>query len=325
MLSVKCRSQHAFTLVELLVVIAIIGILIALLLPAVQAAREAARRAQCTNKLKQLGLALHNYHDSFRCFPYGSSISMCGGGATQHTWTEMILPFIEQINIYKQLDFRFDNHDTDHSHNMEVLQSLKVPAFSCPSNPKTDQMHADNSEDWYTGRESPHFKCQGLDYPGCMGTVAIGGTTPDCTAGNSYCISEPVDGTSTPIWNACSNKEPPGVFNRYNSTTTTMAKILDGTSNTYLVGERIAQELYFGSAFDGNYPLACTSIRPNSPNRNPNDTWAFQQNSGFSSKHPGGVNIVFADGAVHFIPDTIDYPIYCYLGDKADGHPAQVP
>ncbi|MDB5338411.1 MAG: hypothetical protein JWN70_4030, partial [Planctomycetaceae bacterium] len=97
-------DRSGFTLIELLVVIAIIAVLIALLLPAVQQAREAARRSQCKNNLKQLGLALHNYHDTYGVFPYAQT-PCCSGG---HTWVEMLLPFMDQAPMYNQINFNLD-------------------------------------------------------------------------------------------------------------------------------------------------------------------------------------------------------------------------
>ena len=138
----------AFTLVELLVVIAIIGVLIGLLLPAVQAAREAARRLQCTNNLKQLGLALHNYHDVHRCFP----LNMSGGGRPAgssctsgfYSWLTYVLPQIEQANVFNQIDFTLEMSDSGSCHNVfeatisqrhpnALAAQTVVPVFLCPS------------------------------------------------------------------------------------------------------------------------------------------------------------------------------------------------
>jgi len=124
------KHRVGFTLVELLVVIAIIGILVALLLPAVQAAREAARRTQCTNNLKQLGLALHNYHDTYKSFPARGVFGAANTGppmrAYHHTWIEAILPFIEQQPLYDSVN-----------HNAPVwgqpIVGTAVPAILCPS------------------------------------------------------------------------------------------------------------------------------------------------------------------------------------------------
>ena len=137
------RLRPAFTLVELLVVIAIIGILVGLLLPAVQAAREAARRMQCSNNLKQLGLALHNYHDTFRQFPINYSMSPAGpnggggnsgdGNSRQCAWMGMILPQIEQGNLYAQVNWNVGlKVNGAPSPNVVIAQTL-IPAYRCPS------------------------------------------------------------------------------------------------------------------------------------------------------------------------------------------------
>ena len=118
------RTRRGFTLIELLVVIAIIAILIALLLPAVQQAREAARRTQCKNNLKQLGLALHNYHDVHRCFPFGHE-----GTTKSFSAFSMLLPYLEQANVYNQIDF---NVPISHANNAGPLL-IELPALRCPS------------------------------------------------------------------------------------------------------------------------------------------------------------------------------------------------
>ncbi|MCH7728387.1 MAG: DUF1559 domain-containing protein [Planctomycetes bacterium] len=128
--SFRTRKAHGFTLVELLVVIAIIGILIALLLPAVQAARSAARRTECVNKLKQLALGLHNYHDTFHNFPAGEiTPGNCCGTQSFENWAISILPFIEQGNLYEQYNF---NQRNEHSSNRVVRES-NIDTHNCPS------------------------------------------------------------------------------------------------------------------------------------------------------------------------------------------------
>ena len=147
---IRRKTSAGFTLVELLVVIAIIGILVGLLLPAVQAARESARRMQCSNNLKQLGLALHNYHDSHKVFP----LNMAGGGVRGGTnctsgfysWLTYILPQIEQANIYNTIDFSVEMADAGSCHNVfdasisashvnAAAARVVVPTFLCPSDP----------------------------------------------------------------------------------------------------------------------------------------------------------------------------------------------
>ena len=111
-MSRQIRTARAFTLVELLVVIAIIGILVALLLPAIQTAREAARRTQCSNNLKQMGLAAHNYHDTFNCFPPGAiTDGPCCGAKSRINWAIALLPYMEQSTLYDDYDHDANNED----------------------------------------------------------------------------------------------------------------------------------------------------------------------------------------------------------------------
>ncbi len=146
------RKRKAFTLIELLVVIAIIGVLVGLLLPAVQAAREAARRMQCSNNLKQIGIAIHNYHDSFKSTPTNFTTAGTSTGATTsgfYSWLAMLLPFVEQQNLYNSIDFRipladrshygnsgnFTNYTISPSHRNAAAAATLVPGFVCPSDP----------------------------------------------------------------------------------------------------------------------------------------------------------------------------------------------
>ena len=146
------RVRKAFTLVELLVVIAIIGVLVGLLLPAVQAAREAARRMQCSNHLKQIGIAIHNYHDAFRSTPTHFTTAGTSSGVPTsgfYSWLAMILPFVEQQNLYNSIDFRialadrsnygnsgnFTNYTISPSHPNAAAAATLIPGFLCPSDP----------------------------------------------------------------------------------------------------------------------------------------------------------------------------------------------
>lgn len=304
------RGRSGFTLVELLVVIAIIGVLVALLLPAVQAAREAARRMQCTNKLKQIGLAMHNYHDTLGSFPYASPYQSPGG--TKHTWVEFILPYIEQNNLFTSINFAVSNEDTA---NANLLKAVTLDFIACPSNPTRTQRYPNGGTLW----GESNFTHQGLDYPVCAGTIRPDGTTPDCTSESSFCISE---NSSTQSWGN-PPRPGPGVFNR-NYTVSTIGDIRDGTTNTFLAGERIAQNCNWGGAFTWNFPVAFMGQKPNSSSRNTSAS-DYRRNCGYSSAHPGGLHMLLGDASVRFFSDTIDFTTWCRMGDKADGNVIQMP
>ena len=175
------KRSRGFTLIELLVVIAIIAILVALLLPAVQQAREAARRNSCKNNLKQLGLAMHNYHDTHKVFPYASTY----GINSRHTWVEFIFPFVEQSALYDQINFNEQNNNAA-SGNKALFENKFFPFLQCPTNPykKSGLTLANtNFSEW-------DVKTQGLCYVLNAGPAHPDGTTPDCPTAPSFCIKE---------------------------------------------------------------------------------------------------------------------------------------
>lgn len=307
------RAARGFTLVELLVVIAIIGVLVALLLPAVQAAREAARRTQCTNKLKQISLAMHNYHDTHNALPFATTYVT--PNTSKHTWLELILPFVEQGSLYDNLNFSVGNEHADNSE----LHNRRFPFISCPSNPRVDQLYPVGKTLW----AESNFPHQGLDYPLCIGTIQPDRTTPDCTSNNSFCITE---ADADNVWNKAIRG--PGVFTR-SAISCKLAEITDGLSNTFLAGERLSQECNWGGAFAINFPVAFMAQKPNSPSRTKPATAAsvdeYWRNCGFSSQHPAGLNMAICDGSVRFIPNTIDFTVWCLAGDKADAQVVDLP
>ena len=212
-MSMRSPGRRGFTLIELLVVIAIIAVLIALLLPAVQQAREAARRSSCQNNLKQIGLALHNYHDTFNLFPMGyiDVVALSGGNNGGWSWQAQILPQLEQGNIFEQIDFRYRPHGIGISGPGDInhlMVQTPLPVFSCPSDPKepTDSIHN-------TGSVGRH----------------------DNLATSSYCgVIGPFDAA------ACNAARAPmgrhiGMFVANNCRK--MGNLIDGTSNTIAVGE----------------------------------------------------------------------------------------
>lgn len=315
------KKNKGFTLIELLVVIAIIAILIALLLPAVQQAREAARRTQCKNNLKQLGLAMHNYLDTYNVFPYASTFTDLGtpGAAglrgNRHGWFEFILPYIDQAPLYSQINF---NVSISNAANRPLIENMKFTAATCPSNPLADsftRVDGPNFNDFGFGVQASMYKPVG----GSMNT----GQVKDCTAGvPSYCRNN--SGGINGGWNGgphTNNGSVAGMFARgvtkYNT-----AHITDGTSNTFLLGEMKSHFSQFGALFAHNVSTSGFWLKINSSflkAREDARTVAWQDANGHASYHVGGAQFVLADGSVRFVSENVDYATYCYLGDRADG------
>jgi len=306
------QRRHAFTLIELLVVIAIIAVLIALLLPAVQQAREAARRSQCKNNLKQLGLGMHNYHDSHQMFPYASSWA-----SRTHTWVELLLPYIDQAPLYNQINFSLSNNSTAGSpSNVSLFLNRHLSILACPSNPASNSLAFRSGEAFWLAPGSPGLS-QGLYYPLCAGSILPDSIPPDCGCNSCYCNTET---SSTKSWSLQTPTTYPGIFSR-GITSSRLRNITDGTSNTLLAGERNAEDCGFSSAFSWNFPVFFTGQKINSPTRTNTSTVlsAWWSNCGSSSRHVGGAHFLFADGSVHFLSENLNHRVFCGLGDKADG------
>lgn len=280
-------KRRAFTLVELLVVIAIIGILIALLLPAVQAAREAARRSQCTNNLKQFGLGLHNYHDTFGTLPVGAFNG--GGGNESWGWGAYILPYIEQKNLYQRLNVS-KRRLRDYNSTLLKLCRSPLESFMCPS----DDSQVINKKRHFDGNGWPKKYVAKSSYVAVCGTGDFGRTNNNGVMylGVRYTGKFPA---------------PERAWKQ-----TRFADITDGTAFTFLVGERDYRRCK-GGAWVGNrnpggngnvgtpYTLGRASVRLNHPKV------GNRCEEGFSSQHPAGANFLFADGSVHFIADAIHF------------------
>jgi prepilin-type N-terminal cleavage/methylation domain-containing protein/prepilin-type processing-associated H-X9-DG protein len=319
-------ARTGFTLVELLVVIAIIGILIALLLPAVQAAREAARRSQCSNNLKQMGLGLHNYHDSFKSFP-AAYISNSGWG-----WGTAILPFAEQQPLYDQIDpaqRRFGDGGTAPAGTVTLAQTI-LSVYQCPSDlaPQSG-LNARPDEQPFAVPGRPGG---GTQYQvGYSSYVAIKGT------------NGPINGRTPAPDNV------PGMF--VQNHWTNLAKVLDGTANTIALGERC-----YGGVDQANPPPYSrrgsiwmgASVDLGTGSHNNDDVFmnmarvtsltggnmdhminsplvTANSRRACASYHPGGAQFAFCDGSVHFIPETISAVTYGRLGNKWDGESVTVP
>ena len=212
------RQTRGFTLIELLVVIAIIAVLIALLLPAVQQAREAARRTQCKNHLKQLGLALHNYHDTYNSFPLGNHANYLGN------WRLSILPYLDQATVFNQITFTSNPADFNawggtYGTNA-VLRGLLVPVYNCPSNPlpRNSTLGVMNNFD----------RGQTMDYVGISGGVDELAPNRWDPSGQGLCTDIVYSGR------ACHNGLLPALRNQ------NMRDAEEGISNTMIVGEQSA-------------------------------------------------------------------------------------
>lgn len=282
-------KKRGFTLIELLVVIAIIAILIALLLPAVQQAREAARRTQCRNNLKQIGLALHNYHDVHLVFPPGwigvedNQASVEGGSA--FGWASYLLPYVEQNAIYNDLNFDSVITATDNKDAIGELGELDV--FRCPSDPAPFTFEIDSEDPMDPNPDLP-MVLPSANYVGSFGTEEL----HDCE--------------SLSLGETCKSD---GFF--HHNSRIRMKDIKDGTSHTFAVGERLTDvQQGWHSTWVGAPPmgeesfariLAVADHTPNHPDRHFED---------FSSRHTGGAHFVMGDGHVRFLSDSIDIGVF---------------
>jgi prepilin-type N-terminal cleavage/methylation domain-containing protein/prepilin-type processing-associated H-X9-DG protein len=335
------RKRIGFTLIELLVVIAIIAVLIGLLLPAVQKVREAASRAKCANNLKQIGLALHGYHDVYQQFPYGGS-GYTGGytwsgvgsntGVSWNNWRVLILPFMEQDNLYHQIQNGMAGQ-TDFSASPSSgwltafrglpAQTTILATYQCPSDPQANMLHIVGNVPWAVAPGAVGQTGAIASYFGCAGPMAIGGTCGFCSTSGSPC---PCYNTESGLGSQVTPNGGRGLFSM-RKTTVAMANITDGTSNTLAVGEEAARMV--GSTYGGGmswvhrqwmepYSMTSTVWGVNAAtDANLVNLGYYAQ--GFGSFHTGGANFVLVDGSVRFITSSIDLPTFNSLGTKGDG------
>jgi len=288
--------RYGFTLVELLVVIAIIGVMVGLLLPAVQAAREAARRMQCSNNLKQVGLALQNYHDTFKSFPSGYIVDTATAGTAEGwAWGALILPYIEQGALHEQLGVtqRALRAALTTGNTFKPLFQTPVFTYICP----TDSGF------------SPGYLAVNRPFNGGLGTVA-GGLEPLHPPLSNYIgVSGHRD-----VVNDVANT---GIL--FGNSRVRFADVVDGTSNTVAVGERetlnAKSGTWIGIRAPGGSSTAGVNVAIGHSHPKINDITAANPwntdriggSEGFSSLHPGGAQFVFCDGSVRFLSETIEH------------------
>jgi prepilin-type N-terminal cleavage/methylation domain-containing protein/prepilin-type processing-associated H-X9-DG protein len=336
------RFRVGFTLVELLVVIAIIGILVALLLPAVQAAREAARRAQCTNNLKQIGLAVHNHHDVFKMIPSAGWseqewLPSFDGGTAEVAPQQMAGPFFQILPYMEQDALHSGGGGTTALQRGLIAAAGVIPMYYCPSRHGPQAVNRTVHQSWYwddvagqvapTGR--PVQDVGLLDYGvarqnrsflvaaglfSSSGAVTAAGFV-DIEEGT--CLFRPVEFLPrSPDTDSSNPKE-------------SFAVIRDGTANTIMFGEKRLNVVRLGftggseegyiANWGGGDDLRVHGFMPPGPdlNRSVPET--------FGSSHPGGFNTVFCDGSVQFVPYSIDLLTLAALAHRQDGNPAQIP
>jgi prepilin-type N-terminal cleavage/methylation domain-containing protein/prepilin-type processing-associated H-X9-DG protein len=344
----RTPKRQAFTLIELLVVMAIIATMMGLLLPAVQQVRAASARATCVNNLRQIGIALHNYNDSFKYFPPGYIDGNTDPNSTPDNdlgpgwgWASFLLPYLDQVIIYNQIDFRFSIIDTKFSNNAKVAQT-SLSIFQCPSDPNQQVMPL-----WDSTFTTPFAMVAHGNYVGCNGWEECFNNA----GGNAQANIGPTGLTGAGLGPGSDGLVGPsgllgdGLF--FRNSKNKVATILDGLSNTIAVGERCSLHsptTWTGAVTGGRVPAWMATTPWTSPytppsaaldtgngtayasadfdealclghgdaSHLPNADNPFYDPDTFWSMHPGGCNFLFCDGSVHFLTSTIDP--YTYQG-----------
>ncbi|MFI4874616.1 MAG: DUF1559 domain-containing protein [Blastopirellula sp. JB062] len=331
---VKRKNSRAFTLVELLVVIAIIGVLIALLLPAVQQAREAARRMSCSNHLKQLGLAVHNYHDTYGKIVYAADPQSATGPRRRGaSWFVRLLPFLEQSAIYDQYVFSGDSSMQENANpNADLINGVILGGLNCPSSSLPDRKTQSTNA-------NGDIEIQLGNYVGVNGSHIQGGETTVASTFASRCnhfYGETVPNGAITYINVpgdnqnalCSARVPQVGFK----------DMVDGTTNTLMIGEQsdyqrgpsgeqedVRSSNYLGGVWSNgagatDWTQNLTTLRyPINTYGGDHNTASYQHNVAFTSAHPGGMLGAMVDGSVQFVPETIDFAILTGLCDRQDG------
>jgi len=298
------KRRQGFTLIELLVVIAIIAILIALLLPAVQQAREAARRSTCKNNLKQIGLALHNYHDAALTFPASHIRTVANSWlSSQIGWQARILPYMDQGPMFNMIDWSIQPGNTGTA-NTTVMKT-EMPAYRCPSDPgnrgDTGQSAYGPTNYVVCSANSGRFSAGGTDFANNGKSVMF--------LNSATKIRDITDGTSnTMIASECNVAHP------YIGANATASTICTGTASQKLRG----YTWFWGQAM--HMWSYSTLIGPNSDLEECSSSTGGAALMGARSKHVGGVHVLFADGRIQFVSENIHLGTWQNLGNMSDGN-----
>lgn len=300
--SEKRRSQSAFTLVELLVVIAIIGILVGLLLPAVQSAREAARRMQCSNNLKQIGLALHNYESANGKLPFCS-----GGTGTSYSALSLLLPYMEQGNLHQNINFSRASGDAVN----DAVRMTEVGNFRCPSDQENTRPTAGGAVNYYpnkgtttlwqdTNGNGVFYRNSGIGFRDIIdGTSNTAGFSERLLTDGSNGLVSPIadvflaPGTPTTADAAVSMCDQVDISNLANQFPMFMGA-------PWINGQHGYQHI-------------------NGPNKRSCGFFPSYASMPSSSRHTGGVQMLLMDGSVRFISDSIDVLVWRALGTRNGG------
>ena len=314
---------RGFTIVELLVVIAIIAVLIALLLPAVQSAREAARRTQCRNNLKQIGLAFHNYHDVHQSFPMGVLGLDMGNGILkdwrQFAWGVYLLPMLEQASLYAKLNFSEPavlTQPLGATNNNELLLATVQPQFLCPSDLRPTTDFDDR------GGGTSFVGWVNLAASSYVGVYGVNGYVP--APGGNKNLNWPTGIIPLPAFGSSWNSGPAdtnhrGVGAMGVNSSTRIRDVVDGTSNTVFVGERhgfktsaitlnnFHVRTFWGYCQSVNHSMSSAYFRPNECKLGVDPFPRPYCRGLMSSYHSsGGITVLMMDGSVRFISDNID-------------------
>lgn len=305
------ESRGAFTLIELLVVIGIIGLLVALLLPAIQAAREAMRRVQCTNNLKQMGLGFHNYHSVYGKFPVGGAgIASATNPAVRRrwrpSWGSVLLPFIEQQALYDELDLDVPYLDPiNHEGGGKI-----VPTYLCPSAPKSEMTRVNGDTPWLS---APQFGR--TDYGGNYGERALR-CAPLRNCQNNYGDIGITESGGR------------GVLLFGNHPQIGMRNILDGSSQTIILGEAPEglHSIWIGhkNLFDQSAPINArvkigTPWDSCAPPLKSAEGDFCDYGQEFHGYHPGGANFLMVDGSARFVAEQLDLKVFAALLSRRGG------